>query len=155
MANFSKGKNHPKYKHGEASVGKYRTGNQKMSRLYRAWHHLKDDKAIVICKEWAKSFTSFRDWATANGFDESSGVTHFQRKDRNYGWCPENTIVSPLVYSSRVFLTHDNITMSLCDWAKRLGITKQCLWARLYVLNWPVEKTLTEGVTLDAECTFD
>lgn len=33
--------------------------------------------------------------------------------------------------------------LNVCGWAKELGVNANTLYARLYVLNWGVEKTLT------------
>jgi hypothetical protein len=46
---------------------------------------------------------------------------------------------------SALKLTHNGITDTLPSWAKRLGITYNSLYARLYTLKWPVEVALSHS----------
>lgn len=43
---------------------------------------------------------------------------------------------------SRTTFTHDGVTDTIKGWAERLGLEYNALYARLYVLKWPVEKAL-------------
>lgn len=83
-------KTHPWKKHGETGT-----------RLYRIWYHIRrrcadpNDKAfkyygareIKVCKEWAESYETFRDWAKANGYRDGLTV---DRIDNNGDYTPEN-----------------------------------------------------------------
>lgn len=44
-------------------------------------------RGISVCQEWSDSFESFRDWALANGYEESLEI---DRKDVNGNYCPDN-----------------------------------------------------------------
>ena len=76
------------------------------SRLYLVWvrlirksnnpndkeYYLYGGKGIKVCKEWETDFQVFRDWAIANGYDETAPARHFaiKRIDANGNYCPEN-----------------------------------------------------------------
>lgn len=76
------------------------------SRLYMVWIAMKkrcgnpNDKGyknyggrgIGICKEWKNNFSTFRDWAITNGYDENAkrGETTIDRIDVNGDYSPEN-----------------------------------------------------------------
>lgn len=71
------------------------------TRLYHIWINMKsrcfDEKSttfhhyggrgITVCREWASSFLSFREWATANGYSDELSIDRIN-VDGNY--CPEN-----------------------------------------------------------------
>ena len=39
-------------------------------------------------------------------------------------------------------ITYNNKTKHISEWAKEYNISRDCLWQRLYVLNWNIEKAL-------------
>lgn len=76
------------------------------SRLYWVWHSMKSrcsnpratgyqsygGRGITVCREWAESFTAFRKWAFAAGYDENAphGQCTLDRIDADGNYCPEN-----------------------------------------------------------------
>jgi hypothetical protein len=71
------------------------------TRLYHIWINMKSrcfdensttfhhygGRGITVCREWASSFLSFREWATANGYSDELSIDRIN-VDGNY--CPEN-----------------------------------------------------------------
>ena len=80
----------PNIKHGESQ-----------SRLYKIWCCMKDrcyrpkntcykyygGRGITICDEWRNDFSTFHNWALANGYREDLTI---DRKDNDKGYSPEN-----------------------------------------------------------------
>lgn len=75
-------------------------------RLYAVWQTMKrrcdlptnekypayGGRGITVCEEWASSFTAFRKWALANGYDYNApyGACTIDRIDVDGNYCPEN-----------------------------------------------------------------
>ncbi len=49
--------------------------------------HLYSERGISVCREWASSFSAFRDWSMKNGY--APGLT-IDRKKNSEGYTPEN-----------------------------------------------------------------
>ena len=76
------------------------------SRLYNVWNNMKKrcynendisyryygKRGIAVCPEWRNSFESFREWAIANGYDETAvrGECTIDRIDVNGNYEPSN-----------------------------------------------------------------
>ena len=83
-----------RFRHGDAE-------RHKDCRLYRIWQGIKrrcgnpaasnyqyyGARGITVCPEWRESYTAFRDWALANGYQEGLSI---DRIDVNGNYCPEN-----------------------------------------------------------------
>jgi hypothetical protein len=78
------------------------THGQTETRLYEIWSCMKQrcsdtawgtsrkdyfNRGIRVCPEWIAGFESFRDWATANGYDEKLSI---DRIDNNGNYEPSN-----------------------------------------------------------------
>lgn len=75
--------------------------NGKGTRLYRILNGMKDrclnvksqywirygGRGITICQEWAKDFAIFKEWALANGYEDTLTI---DRIDNDKGYCPSN-----------------------------------------------------------------
>jgi len=136
-------------RHGEfTKVYREKCGLTKgqVSKQYSTWHHLKERKDAPVCKLWRDSYAEFRSWANENGYDEKNGIVNLHRVSKKSGWKPGNVIIDSIPSSSSVILSNNGKTMSLCQWAKYLGMSKQALWARIHSCRWTVERALTEGV---------
>lgn len=56
------------------------------------------------------------------------------------GWGIAEAFESPTEYST---IEYNGIRLTISEWASKIGLNKQTLWARLSVLGWSVEKSLT------------
>lgn len=93
-------------KKAERIAQRNRTHGGTYTRLYAVWHSMnqrcfeqthkfyKDygGRGITVCTEWRNSFEAFRDWAIANGYDETAprGQCTLDRIDNNGSYYPEN-----------------------------------------------------------------
>lgn len=129
------------------------------TKLQQAWHDMRrrcyDPKSsrysrygargITICDEWRDNFEAFKAWSLANGFADDLTI---DRKDNDNGYTPENCrwiARRPQVYSrsSNRTVTHNGETLSLAEWADRLGLDAGLLWSRIFREEWSVERALT------------
>lgn len=67
--------------HGEENTKLYHTWmcmksrcNNAANKRYRAY----GERGIKICREWAESFTAFRDWALANGYRDDLTIDRIE-----------------------------------------------------------------------------
>lgn len=93
------------------TIGKSKTthggaSGKKKSRLYKVWCNMKErcfnpnnirfkdwgGRGISVCQEWRNDFAAFRNWAMANGYDETArrGECTIDRIDVNGDYCPQN-----------------------------------------------------------------
>ena len=75
--------------------------NGRWTRLYGIWCGMKrrcnnpkcesykyyGERGITVCDEWKNDFAAFRDWAMANGYDDTLTI---DRIDNDGDYCPEN-----------------------------------------------------------------
>lgn len=123
------------------------------SRLYQIWDAMVQrctnpnhqsfcyygGRGISVCAEWRASFSVFREWAIANGYDETAPKWEctLDRGDTNGDYTPENcrwvTQKEQMNNTRRCHIvTVDGITMNLAQWAQRLGVKR----GRLYKASW-------------------
>ena len=130
------------------------------TRLYKIWVDMKrrcnnpnrlsasnyHNKGISYCKEW-ETYLPFKEWALNNGYTDELTL---ERKDVSQNYCPENCTWIPLSEQSKnttrnKYLTYNNETLILSDWAKKLNMSSKTLLYRLK-RGWSVEKALTTPV---------
>ena len=89
-----------KLKHGD-TITMAGGGKKKPCSLYSRWALMKDrccnpnnymfhrygGRGIFVCDEWRHNYIAFREWALANGYDES---LQNDRVDNDGPYCPEN-----------------------------------------------------------------
>lgn len=127
------------------------------TRAYWAWANMKSrcfnpnnirfhrygERGITVCDRWM-SFESFY----ADMGDCPPGMTLDRiDNDGNYepGNCRWATVREQSQKTSRIrFLTFNGETLSLAEWARRLGIRANTLTMRLNTYGWPLEKALTK-----------
>ena len=140
-------------KHGDSFRGK-------RSRLHRIWLDMrrrcsnknrKDaknyaSKGIKVCSEW-DDFSTFKKWALENGYRDDLTI---ERKDNNKDYCPENcSWISKSEQSknrtTNHYITYNNETKTLTDWAKELGMSRSTLSNRLRK-GWSIEKAFNTEI---------
>lgn len=124
--------------HGHAFVGNH-------SRTYRSWnmmlqrcHNPKNThfaryggRGIVVCHRWRESFTAFLE-----DMGERPESRELERKDNNGNYTPENcrwaTRKEQCQNTSRNrFIAFDGQTLSISEWARKIGVNKETLRGRL------------------------
>lgn len=131
-----------RYDIGEAS----RTHGEFGTRLYGIWAAMKRRCDNPNCKaypkyggagikyalEWGK-YENFRDWARANGYDESLTL---DRIDNSKGYSPENCRwatweVQQNNRSNNLQITLDGVRITAKEAAKYIGISLSAFYARM------------------------
>lgn len=132
------------------------------TRLYNIWLNMKQrcsnpkashyeyygGRGISVCKEWRDSFSSFREWAISNGYNEKLTL---DRIDRDKDYCPDNcrwiTQTEQMSNTSRnIMLTYKGDTHSLSEWSRILGVPYGTIKSR-YRYGWSVERMLGGEIT--------
>lgn len=142
----------------EAASKSSKTHGESKTRLYRVWGNMKSrcynpkvfsyyrygSRGIKVCDEW-KCFESFRDWALANGYRDDLTI---ERKDLDGDYCPENCCwvtreEQANNKSTNRFIEFNGETLTVAQWAHRLGMDHRAMWDRLFVQGWSVQRALT------------
>ena len=136
------------------------THGKTKTRLYRIWFGMKcrchkktapdypryGGRGITVCDEWRNDFQVFYDWAMANGYQDNLTI---DRIDSNGNYLPGNCrwVDSSAQNNNKRnnhYVTYNGETLTISEWSKRLGISKETLHSRLVKYGWSVERALTE-----------
>jgi hypothetical protein len=117
------------------------------TRLYHIWENMKQrctnpantnfrnygGRGIAICGEWLESFEVFREWAMANGYNDTLTI---DRVDVNGNYCPENCRwATREIQSCNKRQAHiiaiNGEKKSVTEWAKEKGIAPSTIFARI------------------------
>ena len=129
------------------------------TRLYRIWSHMrsrcqnpKDEnyknygaRGITVCKEWARDFMAFYNWAISSGYND--GLT-IDRTDNSKGYSPENCRWADMrtqannTRSNRK-ITYNGETKTLAEWARIIGVKQNTLLYRLK-RGWSIERAFSK-----------
>lgn len=134
------------------SVRPTMTHGESKSRLYNVWILMRKrcnspndqsyprygGRGIKVCPEWDKSYEAFRDWALANGYDESApyGECTLDRENNDKDYSPENcrwvneTVQANNRRSNRV-IEYAGRKMTLAQCARETGIRADNIRRRL------------------------
>lgn len=101
-------------------------------------------KGIKVAAEW-DDFETFKKWALENGYNDTLTI---ERKDNSDGYNPQNCSWIPKGEQSKNrdsnhYITYNNKTQTLTDWAKEIGIKRTTLSGRLRS-GWSIEKALSK-----------
>lgn len=127
-------------------------GKTRLYRIYRAMRSRCTDKnhksykdyggrGIKICDEWLDNSLSFYNWAMTNGYDDTLSI---DRIDNNGNYEPSNCRWAAIKEQNRNnsnchYLTYNNETHCLAEWAEILGISinkiHSCLKKGIDVFN--------------------
>ena len=135
--------------------------NGKRTRLGRIWNNMKKRcnnerhesykyygaKGIKVCDEWANNVDAFKEWAMANGYNDQLSIN---RIDNTKDYSPDNckwstTKEQGFNRESNHMLSYNGLTMTITEWANRLGINYKTLSARINH-GWSTEKALNTPV---------
>jgi hypothetical protein len=128
------------------------------ARLHRIWSGMKrrcyskntinyasyGGKDITLCEEWRHNFTSFCEWAMANGYNDSLSI---DRIDSNGNYCPENCQWATRQEQSAnrksvVLIEYNGEKMTSADWSKKIGGNSGLVGRRLKI-GWSIERAIT------------
>ena len=104
------------------------------------------DHGITVSDEWKNDFQAFYDWAMENGYQDNLTL---DRIDANGNYEPSNCRwvsmkEQSLNKRSNHLITYNGETLTITQWADRLGIDKKVLFARINDYHWDIEKALTK-----------
>ena len=127
-----------------------------LSLLYHKWADMKDrclnpnavhysyygGRGISICEEW-KEYTTFRDWALSNGYQEGLSL---DRIDANGNYEPNNCRWVTLDEQKRnkrnnIIIEMDGQRKTLAEWVRVYDLPYSIVWSRLK-RGWNHEKAL-------------
>lgn len=102
-------------------------------------------RGIKVCEEWLSDFMNFYNWAINNGYKDNLTL---DRIDSNGNYEPSNC--RWLTYKEQAnntrrnnYITYNNETHSLTEWAEILGIKRSTLSNRIVTKHWSIEKAFT------------
>lgn len=100
-------------------------------------------RGITVCTEWVDNYDQFY----ADMGERPTGLT-LDRKDSNLGYSPANcrwaTRKEQLNNQRRTIeITHEGTTLTLSQWAERLGVPYFTLWNRIALHKMEPAKALT------------
>ena len=129
------------YAHKEAL---YETWKNMKRRCYdptnkRAKFYL--EKGVTVCDEWRNDYSAFRNWALKNGYKKGLTIDRINN-DGNY--CPENcrwatAKIQANNQSRNRLLTYNGETLTMSEWADKLGITYGTINHRVQ-RGWPMTR---------------
>lgn len=127
------------------------------TRLYKIYHAIKQrcynnnhtayknygKRGITICDEWLRDFQAFYNWSISNGYKE--GLT-IDRIDVNGNYEPSNCRWATRKEQQNnrrntIYLTYNNKTQSISQWADELGIKANTIRTR-YFQGWNYKECL-------------
>lgn|SRR3990172_6217616 len=133
----------------------------KASKTYAAWRNMRQrcvnpkhtgyknygHRGITVCPEW----DSFEQFLTDLG--EAPEGLMLERRDNDKGYSKDNCYWTTRHKQNRNkrdnrFITFAGVTLCSNDWAKTLGLNRDCLYSRLR-RNWSVTRAFTEGSATD------
>lgn len=126
------------------------------TRIYKIWGYIKNRcqnnnntvykyyglRGIKVCEEWQK-FEPFYEWAINSGYNEQLTI---ERIDVNGNYEPNNcTWITQKEQANNKrnnhFITYNNETHTIADWAKLYNISYKMLFKRLKD-GWNIERAL-------------
>ena len=138
--------------HGEADSRLYNVWNAMKQRCSNpnntAWHNY-GERGIRVCDEW-QTFESFKEWAIANGYDESAkyGKCSIDRIDTDGDYTPDNCRWVDYVVQGNnrrdcTSITADGITRTIAEWARENNINPSTIRSRLRA-GWEPARAVTQ-----------
>ena len=135
--------------------------NLSNTRLYNIWCGIKSrcynknfieyknygGRGITICNEWKNDFQNFYDWSMTNGYTDDLSIDRIDVNGNyeasNCRWVTQKQQCRNMRKSH--YLTYNNETLTVAEWAEKLNIKYSTLIARCYK-NWTEEEILTKAL---------
>lgn len=127
------------------------------TRLYQIWNAMKQrtrnpntinyslygGKGVSVCSEWNR-YEAFKEWALSNGYQCNLTL---DRIDGNGDYCPENCrwanwFTQENNRRNNHLITYDGETLTLSQWARKIGMNPKTLSRRIVDKGWDVERAL-------------
>ena len=129
---------HPLYKKWKDMKARCYNVNNKEYKNY-------GERGITICEEWEDNFLTFYNWSTSNGYKD--GLT-IDRINVNGNYSPENCRWNTMKEQSNnrrntIYMTVNDETHSLSEWASITGIKYDTLWKRYKKYGWSPERVVS------------
>ena len=132
------------------------------SRLHKIWKGMRKrcynensyaydyygGRGIRVCDEWLNDYSAFKNWALVNGYSDGLSI---DRIDVNGDYCPQNCRwATALIQANNSrhcnYITYNNETHSLSEWARLLGINRLTLSNRIVSYGWTIEEAFNTPV---------
>ena len=143
--------------HKEMVSARFKKHGASTTPEYRIWVHMRQrcsnpndqdwadygGRGITVCPEW-EDFAVFLKDAGPRPTPKHS----IDRIDCNGNYEPGNIRwvlfkVQANNKRSNVYVTHNDITLTISEWADRTGLPYMVLWKRLFERKWNVERAIT------------
>lgn len=132
-------------KHGLAHTRTSRIWSNMKNRCYNtkdSVYKYYGGRGIKVCDEWKDDFQAFHEWAMSNGYADHLTI---DRIDVNGNYEPSNCRwVSMKEQSnnknSNHLITYKGETLTITQWAHKLGINPKMLFARINDYHYDIEK---------------
>ncbi len=125
---------------------------------YKIWCKIKDrcknkndmrygGRGIAICDRWLNSFENFLE-----DMDKRPSTLHsIERIDNNGNYEPSNCRWATKKEQARnrrsnVFITYNNETLCINEWAERSSINQMTFWSRIFRYKWSIEKAINHPI---------
>lgn len=128
--------NNPRKTHGKTRTRLYKIYAKMKERCYDPNYpqrELYGGRGIKICDEWLKDFINFYNWSMENGYADNLSI---DRIDPNKDYEPSNcrwadTYQQANNKRNNIQLTYNGETLTLPQWARKLGLPYSTLADRL------------------------
>lgn len=125
-----------KFKHGMTNTRLYKIWDKMKARCNKQNHQdypRYGGRGITICSEWLSDFKQFYNWAINNGYQDNLTI---DRIDVNGNYEPSNcrwATIKQQANNRRTshFITINNETLSLTEWANKVGLDRSTLQKRI------------------------
>lgn len=116
--------------------------NSKMYKYYGA-------KGVTMCDEWKGDFKAFHDWCIENGWGKGLEVDKDLKSQIKPGKIYSPELCSIITRKQNIrnrskteFITYNNETLSIQEWAEKIGISYKLFWERLKIRCWGIDKII-------------
>lgn len=145
---------------GKSKTRLYITYYSIKSRCYNpknSCYYLYGERGITMCEEWLglNGFKNFEKWALDNGYNNSLnfGECTIDRINTNKGYSPDNCrLVNLKIQNNNKrtnrYITYNNETKTLSQWAETYNMSKETLTYRLDKAKWSLHKSLNEPIKI-------